>query len=227
MRKSIFFLIVCCTLLSCHKDKDSVPVPTGIEYFPTDIGLYKIYDVHQIQYSNDTIDTIFQMKEVIHDTFYYNNIVVYELYRYYRADQSKPWPQQPDSVWSFTTDLNQITIQEGSVNFVRLVFPLSAGKVWDGNTRNTYKQDDYTVTNFNKPYAVNAVSFPETCTVIEEQSKNLVFKDYRSRIYAKGIGMIFKHYEYLAYNTDAAFVGLDKVDYGSIREEKLIWYGKQ
>lgn len=226
MRKSIFFFIVCCVLISCRKDKDSVPLPTGIEYFPTDIGLYKIYDVHLIQYSNDTIDTTFQIKEVIHDTFHFKNTVVYELYRFYRSDESKAWPLQPDSVWSFTTDLNQITIQEGSVHFVRLVFPLSNNKTWDGNTQNTYRQDDFTVSNFDKPYVVNTHTFPQTCTVIEEQSKNLVFKDYRTRIYAKGVGMIFKYYESLRYNTEAPFVGSDKVDYGSIREEKLIEYGK-
>lgn len=226
MKKSIFFILACCLFLSCNKDKDSVPLPTGIEYFPMDIGSYRIYDVHLIQFSNDTIDTMFQIKEVIQDSFYYQNKVVYELYRFYRSDDSKPWPRQPDSVWTFTTDFNQITIQEASTNFVRLVFPLSTNKSWDGNTRNTYGRDDYTVTNFDKPFGTNMIAFPQTSTIIEEQSKNLVFKDYRSRVYAKNVGMIFKHYEYIAYKTEGAFIGLDKVDYGNLREETLIGYGK-
>lgn len=227
MRRILFFLIVFSTFLSCHKDNESTPVLTGIDYYPLIIGSYKIYDVSMIQYGINITDTTFQMKEVIQDTFYYKNKVVYELYRYYRADASKPWPNQPDSVWSFTTDLNQITIQEASTNFVRLVFPLSNGKVWDGNTLNTSKRDDYTATDFAKPYAVSAIYFPETCNVVEEQSKNLVYKDYRNRVYAKNIGMIFKHYEYLAYNTEAQFIGQDIIDYGTIREERLIAYGKQ
>ncbi len=212
--------------MSCKRDDDSVPALTGIEYFPTDSGSYRIYDVHSIQYSSDTIDSTFQMREVIHDTFHYNHTLVYELYRYYRADATKPWPVEPDSVWSFTTDHNQITIQEASNNFVRLVFPLSNGEVWDANTKNVFLRDDVTATNLGKPYTVNNNYFPETCNVVEEQSKNLVFKDYRNRVYAKNVGMIYKRYEFLSYNTSDEHIGQYLVDFGSIREEKLVAYGK-
>jgi len=227
MKRIIFFLVVLSiSFLSCHKDNDSVPALSGIEYFPTVIGSYKIYDVHLIVYSNDTIDSTFQMKELIQDTFYYNNTVVYELYRFYRSDNTQPWPDQPDSVWTFTTDRNQITIQEASVDFIRLVFPLSNGKVWDGNTRNTYLRDDYTAATYASPYTIGSVYFPQTTTIVEEKSKNLVYKDYRNRVYAKDVGMIFKHAEYIAYNTSPSLIGQDIIDYGSIREETLVEYGK-
>ncbi|MGN6647672.1 MAG: hypothetical protein ACTHJT_14215 [Cytophaga sp.] len=226
MIRITFFILVLIACLSCKRDDDSVPALTGIEYFPTDSGSYRIYDVRFIQYDNDTIDSTYQMREVIHDTFYFNNTLVYELYRYYRANETQPWQSQPDSVWSFTTDHNQITIQEISNSFVRLVFPLSNGEVWDANTKNVFLRDDVTATNVGKPYTVNNVYFPETCNVIEEQSKNLVYKDYRNRVYAKNIGMIYKRYEFLSYNTSDEFIGQDKVDFGSIREEKLVAYGK-
>lgn len=226
MKKVLFFTFVIGCICSCHKKDVEVPALTGADYFPTDSGRYWIYNVHSIKYNSDTIDTIFQVKEIIHDTFHYQGVVVYELYRFYRPDKTYPWPFQPDSVWSFTTDLNQIVIKEGSAEFVRLVFPLSTGNIWNGNAKNTsLLKDDYTVKNFGVPFSLNNVYYPATCTVQEEQTMNLVNKDYRSRVYAKDIGLIYKSYEFLSYNTSASQIGQYVVDYGSFFEETLIEYG--
>jgi len=226
MKKQLFFLVVLVLCLSCNNNDDSVPELTGKDYFPTDSGRYWIYNVHEIRYNSDTTDTIYQRKDIIFDAFEYQGTTIYELYRFYKATNAANWPLQPDSVWSFTTDLNQITIKEANVEYIRLVFPLSNGKIWNGNTKNTsIVSDNYTVSNFKKPYSVGALYFPETVDIVEEHSLNLVFKDYRNRIYAKNVGLIYKNYEQLNFKTDAANIGLGKIEFGSIIEETLIEYG--
>jgi hypothetical protein len=225
MKKVIFFLLTLLIFFSCHKKNNEVPVLTGVEYFPTDSGRYWIYNVHSIQYNSDTIDTTFQVKEVIYDTFHYQNVVVYELYRFYRPDSTYAWPLQPDSVWSFTTDQNEITIKQASAEFIVLDFPLSNGKTWNGNAKNTSLEDDYIVKNLGQPFSAGKYYFSATCNVEESQSLNLVNKDYRNRIYAKGIGLVYKKYEFLSYNTSAQYIGQYLIDYGSVIEETLTGYG--
>ncbi len=226
MKRILFFTGILFVICSCHRNNE-VPAITGIDYFPTDVGRYWIYHVHSIKYNSDTTDTTFQVKEVIHDTFHFQGVVVYELYRFYRPDSTQPWPFQPDSVWSFTTDMNQIAIKEASTEFIRLQFPLSVGEVWNGNLKNTSDEDDYTVKTFGTPFAFNNRYLPQTCTVEEANTLNLVNKDYRSRVYAKDIGLIYKNYEFLSYNTDPSQIGKYTIDFGSLLEETLIAYGIQ
>jgi hypothetical protein len=225
MKKQLFFLVVFIVCVSCNNHNDSVPELTGKEYFPTDSGRYWIYNIHKITYNSDTTDTIYQRKDLIYDAFQYQGITIYELYRFYKPATVADWPSQPDSVWSFTTDLNQITIKEANVEFIRLAFPLSNGETWNGNAKNTSLRDDYAISNFKKSYAVGAFYFPETADVVEEHSLNLVYKDYRDRIYAKNVGLIYKHYNQVNFKTDANNIGQGLIEYGSIIEETLIEYG--
>jgi hypothetical protein len=225
MKKWLFYIFILFFAASCNKDDAEVPTLTGKNYFPTDSGRYWIYDVHAINYGAQTTDTFYQRKEVIYDTFLYQNILVYELYEYYRPDDTYPWPDQPDSVWSFTTDGNQIRIKESNIEYVRLSFPLSNGEKWNGNSRNVFLSDDYTVSNFGKPFSVNSYYFPATVNIIEEQSQNLVNKDYRNRMYAQYTGMIYRKKEFLRYNTDPQYIGQNIVEFGSVVEETLSSYG--
>ena len=225
MKKQLFFLMILVLCLSCNHNNDSVPELTGKEYFPTDSGRYWIYNIHEIKYNSDTTDTIYQRKDIIFNTFEYQHTTVYELYRFYKANNATDWPLQPDSVWSFTTDQNQIILKESNIEFIRLDFPLSNGKTWNGNAKNTFLPDDYTVSNFKKPYSAGAFYFPETVDIVEEHSLNLVYKDYRDRIYAKSVGLIYKNYEQLNFNTDPNNIGQEKIEFGSIIEETLIEYG--
>ena len=225
MKRQLFFLVVILLCISCNNNNDTVPELTGKEYFPTDSGRYWIYDVHEIKYNSDTTDTTYQRKDLIFDVFEYQNTTIYQLYRFYKSSDVVDWPSQPDSVWSFTTDQNQITLKESNVEFVRLVFPLSNGVTWNGNSKNTSLRDDYIISNFKKSYTINTFYFPETSTVIEEHSLNLVSKDYRNRIYAKNVGLIYKYYEQLNFKTDAGTIGQGKIEFGSISEETLLEYG--
>ncbi len=226
MKGQLFFLVVLALCLSCNNNDDSVPELTGKDYFPTDSGRYWIYNVHEIKYNSDTTDTTYQRKDIIYNTFQYQNTTIYELYRFYKTTDAISWPLQPDSVWSFTTDKNQITLKESNIEYIRLVFPLSNGKQWNGNAKNTsILSDNYTVSNFKRPYSVGALYFPETVDIVEQHSLYLTLKDYRNRIYAKNVGLIYKNYEQLTYNADPPNIGQGIIEFGSIIEETLIEYG--
>ena len=53
---------------------------------------------------------------------------------------------------------------------------------------------------------------------------NLVLKDYRSRVYAKNVGLIYKKYDLFTYNTSPGSIGLQKIEFGKTIEETLIAY---
>lgn len=225
MIKNIFFICLAIACFSCKRKNDSVPTLTGIEYFPTDIGRYWIYNVHETKYNSFITDTTYNRKDVIHEVYVNNNTLIYELYRFYKPTTTVNWPLQPDSVWAFTTNQNQITIKENNIDYIRLVFPLSTGKIWDGNTKNISGPDLYEATNFQQPYMVGSTNYSETVNVNEEHTLNFVSKDYRNRVYAKNVGMVYKKYEQVQYNTDPANIGLQIIEFGKIVEETLIDYG--
>ncbi|MBC7450308.1 MAG: hypothetical protein H7259_02345 [Cytophagales bacterium] len=224
-----FFLILFVTMLlsSCHKSDDAVPAINGTEYYPVAVGNFWIYNVHDTYYNNGQFDTTFQVKEVIHDTFIFEGTVIYELYRFYRHSDTIDWPFQPDSVWTLSEDPYQLTITEASTEYIRLSFPFYNNKQWDGNRKNVSGADDYILKNIGKPYTYDTFSYSSTCNVEEAHSKDLVSKDYRNRIYAENIGLVYKKYESIQYKTDPSFIGLDIIDFGKITEQKLIDYGKQ
>ena len=225
MIKRVFFICFIIGCVSCKRNNDSVPALTGVEYFPTDIGRYWIYSVHEIKYNLNITDTTYNRKDVINNAFISNNTLIYELYRFYKPTTAVDWPIQPDSVWTLSTNQNQIAIKENNIEFIRLVFPLSNGKTWDGNSKNINGPDLYEATNFEQPYTSGTKYYSATVNVNEKHTLNFVFKDYRNRIYAKNIGMVYKKYDQVTYNTDPANIGLQKIDFGKIVEETLIAYG--
>jgi len=232
MSKVFFFFISILILFSCHSKKtDTGPTVLGQDYYPLDSGRYWIYTVHKQVYNTTNIDTTYQIMELIYDTIHYGNNVIYQLYRYYRPNVTYAWPSQPDSVWTINCTSYELDITENEIEYVRLAFPLSNSEVWNGNARNALSAQQYSISNLGLPY-VDTVStsmintYSQACNVQEAQSFNLVGKDYRNRIYAKGIGLVYKKYETVSYDTNSGNIGLYIITFGTIIEQQLLGYGK-
>ena len=228
MNKIIAVLFGVCILFSCHQKDREVDADSllGYDYYPLDSGRYWIYAVHVLDYNATNLDTTYQVKEVIYDTFHFTNQVFYTIYRFYREDDLSAWPIQPDSVWTVTRDANQLSIKENNIEYIRLCFPMKSGNRWDGNAKNAFGEEKYTLKNVGGSYSYDSYNYPQTVRAEESNVTSFVNKDVRNIVYAKDIGPVYKKYESLTYKSDVGSIGQFIIEYGHIVEQKLIDYGK-
>jgi hypothetical protein len=253
MKKSINFfvlLVVFATLFasvySCKlKTVEPGSVDIGYDYYPLEIGRYIIYDEHDVIYNPiKTIDTVYQVKELIKDTIVEGTETKYLIYHFVKSVTDSIWPIQPDSVWTAVNTGNQLIREESNVEYIKLVFPVKEGKTWNGNAMNYLSQSTssnqfYSMVNVNQPCTISLQSYPNqpysvTNTtynntlkmIIINQADSIVSKDIRFDIYAKGIGYIKKDYTTYFYVQDPA-AAPQTIDHGARRLMQIRSYGKE
>lgn len=180
-------------LYSCKKDV-APPLDVGYGYFPTNVGHWIIYDVVTIEHDapvNKHDTAVFQIKEIIESTFLDNEYrETQRIERYLRSDSTLPWVIK--DVWFSNLTSSTAEKVEENVRFIKLIFPISLEKTWDGNVSNPQDIWNYEYTEVDAPYTINILSFDSTVTVLQIDEGNLIEKNYALEIYAKNVGMIYK-----------------------------------
>src|SRR4051812_42957499 len=150
-------------------------------------GWYQIYDVYEIRYSEvtDPDTLVYELMTEVVDSFK-NNIgeTTYVLHRSTREDKSEDWKFL--DTWSARVDANEAVQIEGNTAYVKLSFPLSLNKTWNGNSLNNVGEDEYKVTGFDEPTTLDGTTFDKTLTVEQEFNDDpIVYTDIRKEIYAR------------------------------------------
>ena len=199
VKKNLSRLVVVALLLSFACKKEVIKVDSlSYNYFPTEKGVYVIYDVDSIFHAetdNQNDDSVyayhFQIKERI-DTSYLDlqgrtNQV---LLRFKRILVSDPWTLT--AVWTQFINSNVAYRTEDNISYHKLSFPINSTTTWNGNDSNTLNEEDYFYDYFHEQSSVNGISFDSTLSVIQIDENNYVEKIYGNEKYATGIGMIYK-----------------------------------
>ncbi len=225
----LFFLLV---LVGCHS-RDIQPKGTGTEYYPLKGGAFWIYSIAEttITQLGGQTNTTYDLKVQVTDSLVVSGQTTYVLQRFKRSDASQPWTAL--DTWSSRKDGFQAVLQEGNTPFIKLVFPLSTGKTWDGNALNnlggkdrcadgTFACDDYVVTDFSKPFLGPGLSYDNSVTIIENNDTDPIVKqDVRKSVYAKSIGLVYYESTQLEYCTVGDCIGKQIVEKGSIVKQTL------
>jgi len=145
--RNIYVCVIGWILFSCSDTLE--PSKIGFNYFPLEIGDYRIYQIQQIEYSlfaaTDTAH--YQLKELVVDTFSTQSELNYILHRFKRDLSTDKW--QLDSVWTSRRTQNHAIVVENNISFVKMVFPIRLDKVWDGNLFNASPPDEYQITEIS------------------------------------------------------------------------------
>lgn len=213
----VLFLLSTLFLIGLHscKVKSTEPNGTyiGYDYYPLELGRYVVYDVYDTNYTaSGRVDSIYQLKEVIFGLIQEGNELKYVLHQYFKQRSEANWPSQPDSVWTLVNSSNQLIRSENNIPYIKLVFPVKDNITWDGNARNIYDAQLYTMRAVDQTYNVSGLFFNPTLVVEQSNMKSIVNKDVRYEIYARGIGPIKK--DYTVYFYDQSQLGQDVVDFG-------------
>jgi hypothetical protein len=201
----------------------------GYEYYPTEIGDYRIYHSVTIRYNLDgSIDTTtYLMKEVAEDSIRYNDgLTRVILGRYSTEIDGNKW--RKDSLWAVLVDDANVVVSEANKDFIKLSFPVAESKEWDGNSFNSGDSEFYKLKEVGKPYSYDTLSYQKTLTVVHKDLIDpikITEDDYRIEVFAAGIGLIHKLKIKLNYCSSCVENG--KIDDGFIFEQKLIEIGKE
>ncbi len=238
MRRSggiLLFLL----FLGCQS-REILPKRTGQEYAPVRVGAFWEYAVTEtiISAVNGQTNTLYDLRLDIKDSVIAAGETTYLVERRTRAQGTLDW--QAAETWSARINLFQFIQQEGNVPYIKLQFPLSEGKTWNGNAMNaqggtdpcadgTYACDTYRVTGLQQPFELpGAWLYDDTVTVVEnEEDDPIVSKDIRQAVYAKDIGMVYREETHLEYCTVGTCIGQQVVENGTILKLVLTTFGNE
>lgn len=224
-----YFILGSIIVAGCDENDDQTAPDKGFDYFPVSTGLYAIYDVEEIHYSTasapDTL--VYQMMTVITDSFANGaGGITYVMHRSKRTTATDDW--EPIDTWSVRMDLREVVVNESNVSYLKLVFPLEEGAMWDGNKFNTLASDEYEVKIYDAPLSVNGLEFDRTMTVEQEAYDDEVTRtDIRTEVYARNVGLIRKESTVLTYCTEQVCLNQGFIDSGIIYKQEIREYGIQ
>jgi len=204
LHKLAYFSLIVIILAACKKQEpEPFEIDFGYGYYPLDTGMVWIYDVDSIIYDNFTdpvtIDTIsFQIKEYVESIFEDNEgRDAYRIEVYKRMDEDNDW--EIDNVFYANKTRETAEKIENNLRFIKLVFPVSLGKTWDGNSYIEAKDDleyldnwEYQITNVGGSFNVGSETFTNTVTILQEDELNVVEKRKGVEVYEHGVGMVYK-----------------------------------
>lgn len=222
-----FMVIV--LVVGCNKTLDSDFLNFGYEYYPTEVGDFRVYHTTAVRYNlNGTIDTTkYLVKEVVEElTTYSDNSNRFILGRYSADIGSDVWKK--DSIWAVLNDASKVVLSEANKDFIKLVYPVIEEIEWDGNAFNNDDEEFYKIENLGQPYIFDTISYDNTLTVIHEDlidPVKITEDRYRMEVFAADVGLIYKLKIKINYCSTCIENG--KIEDGYVFEQKLIEFGKE
>lgn len=160
-------------------------------------GRYVIYDVLDIVHDDGAIiahDTsIYQLKTVWGEIYVDNEGRTNRKFRRYtRSVPADAWFLQ--DTWYGLIDGIRGELVEENQRVVKLVFSPSGSKEWDANAYNLEDPLDCYYEDIHKSKAFGGQNFDSTVVVEQAEEENNIFKIRKYEVYAKNVGLIYKHY---------------------------------
>ena len=165
----LFSFLSAISLYSCKKDKPTETTQDfGYNYFPDEVGNYIIYTVDSIHYDdagNFPHDTTRYLLMEKNESIFYDNTnrptVRMERYKKYYND-SIPYDAMQwvlTDVWTANKTTTTLEKKEENIIFLKLIFPVKLGKIWNGNSYNSLSPQDYEIISADQPDIMNSISF--------------------------------------------------------------------
>jgi hypothetical protein len=191
------FLVI---LTACSKKQINTDNLLGLDYYPTTIGKYVVYDIDSTIYTQLPADTVtykYRIKEKIAGTYTDNQgkeairleryIKKYDALRSY---DSIPWTIK--EVWMVNADNKSVQVVESNVRYTKLIFPVQEKATWNGNAGNTMTEWQYTYDYIERTETINKTKFDRVLLVKQKLYSTLISYQNYSEKYAKGVGLVYR-----------------------------------
>jgi hypothetical protein len=208
--KKVVTLLVSVAALSygCSKDYEPDPKEKGYEYYPLNIGDFRVYNVHEVRYQDkDSTVTDYQLRERV-DTTYTNQAgeLTYKIIRSKRTNAAQGWLD--DSVLVVNRSATDLRTTANNVKKVQLIFPVRNFKNWNPNAFNTLDSADSHYANKGAAFTVKGNQYANTVRVVEADISNILRLENRYEIYAENVGMVYKKEHVINFCNDPEVCGV-------------------
>jgi len=219
IKNLLSWVILLVVLAGCKDAAELDPAMMGYQYYPLEVGNYRIYYVTKVKTQFDKQDTTrYFMREVVKSSFEdQTGEVNYRIERSSRPDTRSQWIA--DSVFVVSKSLTNVMLLANNARYVKLIFPVKTGKTWIADAYNEngdfgsedsgLEKEPYTYAavgeafTFDDPdliYNNTALQFDTTATIVqgiphyERDEPILTHLDDRKEVYAVGVGLIYRKY---------------------------------
>lgn len=240
---------ITCLLINSCKDKstfEDFTLEFGYEYFPLEIGKYRDYKVDSTTYDIGPGEEVIirssttYVREMISDTITDNiGRPGFKIERFEKLELSDQWTIK--DVWMMIRTEEQAESLEENLRFIKMVFPLKEGLVWNGNrfidettsisvageTIEIFKAWEYEVDFVGEAIAVNNEFFDNALQIKQADNENLIELRFSKEQYVKDIGLAFKEMRILDTQCITECEGQtweEKAEKGFIMTQVLIDY---
>lgn len=192
-KKLLVGLLLLSALASCSKNENLPPLNMGLEYFPLVAKRVVTYTVDSTVYNdfnNSTTNFQFQIKDSVS-----NSYTDGEGNTAYRIERFK---KEGIADWIFQKTISKKIANNRAEEFVdnykyiRLVFPTTLHRQWNGNAYNNIGLWQHEITEINEPLVIGTNTLDSTLTVNQYTEINLIREDIYKEIYAKNVGLVLK-----------------------------------
>ena len=210
----ILLALCCLACLTCAcDDKAAVPIDRAVDeaYFPLELNRPIVYDLDSIIVFRtlrgvryDTARSQVQ-EELVEAYEGADGQTIYRGERYQRKNENEPWKFVIS--YTLTRTATAALRTEDNLTFTKLVFPIRAGKTWDGHaafdeTRDVpvggefldvYNNWDYAYTGQPTDTILNGAQLPATQLVTQAEVDNLIDRRFAYERYAPGVGLVERY----------------------------------
>ncbi|MEO9802061.1 MAG: hypothetical protein ABJF04_02385 [Reichenbachiella sp.] len=172
----------------------------GLNYFPLEVGDYRVYDVVETKYSVlGVTEEIYELKEsVVDSNLNASNNLQYIIHRSTRANSTESW--HLDSTWTAQKSTSIAVLTENNVPFVKLSFPIEHKLEWDGNRLNTRASETYWYDTEIPDTTLSDMVYQNIVKVIQsDRGEDFLGLENRSETFAPDAGLIIKESTILKY----------------------------
>ena len=221
----LLIIIVSISLCSCQKTED-VPLETGLDYQPLELGLRWVYEVNETIYfgENDAESDRFYYRDHIVETF--QNEMGISFYIVQRTKSSDRANWRNHLTYSMRVENGFLLRKVDNEVLAPLQMPPQVNRTWDGNLYNILREDLFSVEFINR-HPVGQLIFNNVVRVNQENEDDLItLRDNRYEIFAKNVGLVESYYEVLSYCSRNDCLGEQRIESGRLTHIKLLSYDK-
>lgn len=234
-RSGIFILPILALFLFLQACKSTSPDPiTPYDYFPLEIGRYRIFEVTEDVYSAGTAKPVHktwqEKDEIIGMNEDANGTKVFLFSRSIRDTSKDSWKKIKE--YTAQKYIEKVIVNLDNEVLMPLIFPYSPQARWDGYKYFTLPKDDvreyskHTYEDINQPLDVNGLYFDKTLKVSERNEDDLTKLRLGYKHYAVGVGLITDEQTDYLYSQEGDWLDKPKeIASGVSRIKKIIEFG--